>query len=412
MEFAAKKMADRKAKGKETVFKIRGRDKTSHEVSRYWGRRKDRPEDALPVPSTPPDVRYWTPSPAPLEASASLVSSPTHDSAGNGFAQGLFSQSFRRSSTMPPRLTSPGHLRDLELILLPSRAYYETCIQAANGRAAEHLAASDLKLRNFGKYGHEVRFNTQFGLEASARMALSQTLSIVPDILRDQNVGFIAILIELVQSYCHNGLLGCARELMESVVQQTVISCSATHPLILILRAMWQSFEIHCSLAEVLLRSGMDLLTMRIGSKHPYTDSAASAMVFVQMAVRDWYGGLKYSEKMYQSYKDRGVLSAKDAVSLANWHIRMVECHLQLGNYDEAARLIEELLGICGRYEEQGQDGQYLRHLYLWSLSALRYHTGLPGAVEAAEEALAIARREFGDDSINTMDVAYFLKSL
>ncbi len=90
----------------------------------------------------------------------------------------------------------------------------------------------------------------------------------------------------------------------------------------------------------------------------------------------------------------------------------MVECHLGLENDDEAVRLVEELRGICDRYAEQEQLRQILCHGYLASLTHLRFSIGLPGAMEAGEEALTVARTVYGDDDQETMCAAIQLADM
>ena len=90
----------------------------------------------------------------------------------------------------------------------------------------------------------------------------------------------------------------------------------------------------------------------------------------------------------------------------------MVECHLNLKNDDEAVRLVEELRGICDRYAEQEQLRQILYCGYLTSLTYLRFSIGLPGAMEAGQEALTVARMVFGDDASETMWVAVYLADI
>ncbi len=158
---------------------------------------------------------------------------------------------------------------------------------------------------DFERFGNTIIHNTQLGFKASAQIGLRRTLSIVPDILRDQSVPFIAELIGLVWDLWIHDLSEYACEFIGAVVHNTIINYSDTHPLVLVLNAMWRSSQLNGSLAEVLLRSGVDLLSMRIGCENPSTSSAIRNMVYFQRIEGDFYSALKYSKKMYIWCKDQ-----------------------------------------------------------------------------------------------------------
>ncbi|KIW97505.1 uncharacterized protein Z519_01089 [Cladophialophora bantiana CBS 173.52] len=63
MVFAFQKLQGRH--GKDTVFKIRGRDRSHRAVGNYWKRRGVNPAQFADIPRTPPCVAYRTPSPCP-----------------------------------------------------------------------------------------------------------------------------------------------------------------------------------------------------------------------------------------------------------------------------------------------------------------------------------------------------------
>jgi hypothetical protein len=73
MIFAAQAQARRK--GRKTIFKSRGRERTGADVEHYWSRKKEKPTDFSPIPNTPDGLEYWTPAPTPGDTATSMTSS-------------------------------------------------------------------------------------------------------------------------------------------------------------------------------------------------------------------------------------------------------------------------------------------------------------------------------------------------
>jgi hypothetical protein len=71
MIFAAQEQARRK--GKKTIFKSRGRERSGADVEHYWSRKKEKPTDFSPIPNTPDGLEYWTPIPSPGDTTTSMV---------------------------------------------------------------------------------------------------------------------------------------------------------------------------------------------------------------------------------------------------------------------------------------------------------------------------------------------------
>lgn len=418
MVFAGQKMAGRAFQGKDTLFRIRGRDKTSCEVERYWKRRQVYPGDLLPVPSTPPDVRYWTPAPASPEASASLDITPTSPEgsapprsipiggSGNEYVQNIWPLSI----VLPP-LTSPGHLRDLESILRGTREYYEIYMQQVIGGTNVHLQRNFNSVRTFHSNGLTVAASTEFGFHASAQSALIRSLGALPDILRGQDLDFIICLMKLMSTFSTRKLVQCTRVFLCSVIKETIATCSASHPIVTILQAMWRSFDMILPFAEVLLQLGVDFLTMRLGATHLQTSSVICGLQDVRWNMEDYAGVLQYYEALHESYQHRSTPSEGNGFELMNCQLKMACCHLELGNHGEAARLSEDTLAFCGTYKMEAESSDGLRFYCLRLQGRLRRRLGLPGAVEALEEALAIRRRWYEVDDALAMDVAQELKS-
>jgi hypothetical protein len=189
MVFAGQKIAARTSEGKDTMFRIRGQDKTSNEVERYWKRRKIQAENLMPIPSTPPEVRYWTPTPVSRDQSASpdsdyaysetriSVHIPPACTGSQGSLRAVFGKTVWPRSIVLPPLTSPNQLRDLELILYSTREYYGMCTKTAIDETELHLQRRNTHI--FLRDNLTVVASTESGFEASAQLALTRSLHAV-----------------------------------------------------------------------------------------------------------------------------------------------------------------------------------------------------------------------------------------
>jgi hypothetical protein len=101
MIFAAQKQARRK--GKKTIFKSRGRERSGADVEHYWSRKKEKPTDFSPIPNTPDGLEYWTPAPTPGDTVTS-VTSPQDVLISDDINVEFFRQEHLPSNTEPPKI--------------------------------------------------------------------------------------------------------------------------------------------------------------------------------------------------------------------------------------------------------------------------------------------------------------------
>src|ERR1700754_3000703 len=66
MVFALQKLRQRTSK--DTVFNIRGQERTRRDIEKYWKRKRLTSTRLSPVPATPEGLSYHTPTPVPDEA--------------------------------------------------------------------------------------------------------------------------------------------------------------------------------------------------------------------------------------------------------------------------------------------------------------------------------------------------------
>ncbi|KAF7513439.1 hypothetical protein GJ744_008733 [Endocarpon pusillum] len=157
MVFAGQKLAARKLQGKETVFKIRGQVKPSHEVERYWKRRQVRPRRLSPVPSTPPDVRYFTPapsSPGPLPSlDASLAPTKALASPHTSYGKPTLVSPTNRNHNLHTAESNFGHDDDLPYQgVLNHLAYPTSTVQEFAGHLIDPTKSPAMLDEWFGIY--------------------------------------------------------------------------------------------------------------------------------------------------------------------------------------------------------------------------------------------------------------------
>jgi len=418
MVFAGQRLAGRRLERKDTLFRIRGTEKTSSEVQRYWRRRQINPEELSPIPTTPPDVEYWTPAPALPEAShlqdtipafdeapASLHQTPFHPS-GDGIAQKMW----LRLIVLPP-LTSPGHLRDLELVLRGARDYYQICMQhAVENRTTSQQSRNMGSLVAFYRHGIAALSSLEHGLPASAQSALTRALGALPDILRDQDPRFITFLAGFMGRMGQKERMECAQVLLSIVVRESRAICSAAHPIVMILQGILRSLRMMLPFVEVLMQVGVDILTKSMGAEDPWTYDAVCGLQSLRWQSGDFAGVLQHYETMSKSFRHRTTQSEDHMDHLMNARWMVASCHLQLGNHGEAAKLIEDGLAICATHEMNTRSRIHFSVFFLRLQSSLRRILGSLGAAEALQEVLVIGRGcyEVGDTIL--MDTAAQLK--
>jgi hypothetical protein len=419
MVFAAQRMAGRRLERKDTFFRIRGRDKTSGEVQRYWRRRQINPEDLSPIPTTPPDVRYWTPAPEPPEASPLRDANPTFDAppaplhqtplypSGNGIAQNIWQR-----PTVFPRLSSPGHLRDLESVLRGAGDYYEMCMPHAVDRTTSQQSRNMESLVAFYRDGIAALSSLEHELPASAQSALTRALGALPDILRDRDPRFITFLVGFMGRMGQKERIQYAQVLLQSVVREAIAICSTSHPIIMILQAILRSLHMMQPFVEVLMQLGVDTLTKSMGAEDPWTYDAVCGLQSIRWQLGDFAGVLRHCEMMYKSNRHRSTQSEDHMDKLMHVRWMMASCHLKLGNHGEAAKLIEDGLAICATHEMNTRSRIHFSVFFLRLYTDLRRVLGLPGAVEALQNALVIGQEHFGVDDAIVMDTADRLKGL
>ncbi|ERF69309.1 hypothetical protein EPUS_04014 [Endocarpon pusillum Z07020] len=416
MVFAGQKLATRKLQGKETIFTIRGRVKPSHEVERYWKRRQVQPGRLSPVPSTPPDVRYSTPAPsspgplpfldaslAPTKALASphtrAVCDPSNHCTENRSGQ----TNWVRPILLPP-LTSPGSLRDLELILRSTREHYEMCMDQDYSNV-QHLIS-------FENDSQTIIASTIYGYEASAQAALIRVQNTLSEILRNRDKNLLSTVMSSLTGFVARNLAQPIREFIGSLCRATVTTCSASHPFFVILQAMSRSLEMIIPFAEVMLHLGLDFLTVRMGAMGLETIYASSVLNNICSNKGDYTGALRQAERMYESYRNQSSMRKADNFWFMDSQIMVASLHAELGNYEEAARLVEEGLTFCETLTLGARDRDRVRLRFLCLQGNLRHFLGLSGAFEALEEALTIRLRWFAADDGVAMYIAQELQKM
>jgi hypothetical protein len=420
MVFAGQRMAGRGLERKDTHFRIRGRDRTSSEVKRYWRRRQINPEEFSPISTTPPDVRYWTPPPRLLETSllqdripildevpASLHQTSFHPFC-DGIAQNIWQQPIVLSS-----LTSPGHLRDLESLLHGARDHYEMCIQHAVGsRTTSQQSPNTGDVDAFHRDVLAAASHINYGFPASAQTALGRALAALPGIVRDPDPRSISFLACIIPLRGRKKQIQIAQVLLRSIARESIAICSASHPIVTILQAILRSVHMMQPFVEVLMQLGVETLTRSMGTEDPWTYETLDGLQDVRWQSGDFASVLRHYETMSKSSKLRTTQSEDHKDRAMHMQLMMAYCHLELRNHGEAAKLIEDGLAICATHELNTRSRIFFNVLFLRLQADLARVLGLPGAMEALQEALVIGREIYGVGDPTMMNTADQLERL
>ena len=441
MVFAIQKLRERH--GEDTIFSVRGQTRTRGEIERYWKRRRLNPAAFSPIASTPDGLEYHAPGP-----------SLTQDCDGHQVPETwsddfeLFHGTFWGTD---PFREAAEHL----LLTPPSRTlrifHASTSLQIheeALRSAVVYLRTSTDFTRldsNFESLKQVVRDINQFRATAynalsamiyntsqySVKAAQLDTLLLLSKVLRHERPILMAEVLDVVTecllveqqagivtgkgvtvSGSHSEVSQIPTKLFSREIMDIIAKAHyESHPLVCVLRAVCQVGGCKTALPQELMRVGIDIMVDNVGYEHPETQIMSRAASDIFQHSENWHAALKYAERQYSKdlAKARICMTSEILKGLLGSIEQVIQCHIELKNFEEAQKLVEEGLQNCCYLEAQQRDDW--RSIFLLQQGVMKWRCGqLAAAEEDLTQALTLRLPLFGAGEACVVQIAAWLK--
>ncbi|KAJ9612531.1 hypothetical protein H2200_004128 [Cladophialophora chaetospira] len=250
---------------------------------------------------------------------------------------------------------------------------------------------------------------------ASVDAAWSDTLSVLARIALSDRPYLLTLLLDLVVTIArkaretnNDAIHILNRELIDEVARLRV----GTHPVVLTLQAIIRSSGIMNELSERLLLAGKDILAQSIGNEHFETREMLLAASRASEKCGHLHAALDSAKDAYRIDLSRHKATATDQnlEIMLDCQIRLVQCHVKLGNLVKAQELVENGLASCCHFiTESGRDNN--RSRLCFEQGIVKWMSGqLTAAEQSFAEALALSLPIHGAGDYFIMHVAEWLE--
>jgi hypothetical protein len=446
----------RKDIDRDSVFQIRGRPVTLGDALHYFSRKgiKDPTSllDASPEPvSSPSDADSQSLTDLPLllpvrtesdlsidDAEGSMTRSVSKDDpftsaldpAGSSteFAQrhllGLLAMLQRTGqyasvpvkmlaidSGIPQELSTPTEYRYMEAMLTQTRYHFSNIFAARklSVNSSTWSTTSDDAMSDrfyFEMYhGYSSLWN---GENEVAFEKFDQAFSLIQDLLRDQHVGFLIYIYDLIIRYEASGQQVLLLRLLQYLAEMARTVFSENHPVRLIAMWMMEASNIRSVLAEFILRRILEFFQDSIGYFHQETMALLQTYAWALMN-RERYAE---SAVRFKQLSDAFETTAGEASYEACFAIRaMSEAYFHQGGYGQSLETVQEALRRSASLPRDQEREIYLRCLR--QIAEIAKRLGRDEEADALmQKCVDCCKGHFGDDHPFTTRALMHQKSL
>lgn len=431
----------RKDIDKDSVFQIRGRPVTLGDALHYFSRKgiKD-PQSLLDAPpessSSPSEVDCQTPrdlsgqmpihaepdslmggadpvskssSTPTLSMRTSTTPQPTADFAQR---QVVALQAWLRTARMgvevpvkllpinlsiPRELTAPAEYRYMECILTQTRNHFSNIFAtrklSINGSQWSATSEDGMSDRfYFGMYhGYSSLWN---GDNDIAFNRFNQAFDLIEDLLRDQHVGFLIYVYDLVIRYEISGQHVLLHRLLQYLADMAKTVFSENHPIRLIAIWMMEATNIRSLLSEFILRRILDFFQDSIGYFHKETIALLQTFAWALMN-REQYDEaairFKQLSDAFETTDGKGSYEACYALRA------MAEAYFYKGSFGTSLEIVQEALHRSSTLPREQEREIYARCLR--QIAEIAKKLGKDDESEAAmQKCVDCCKESFGAD--------------
>ena len=413
----------RKRQDKDTLFTIRGRVVRRQDVEHYWRRKRLKPADLPPVPTTPDGVSYRTPSPFRTSTSPAIetehVAPDELDLSRLTQEQMQSFQGMTQELLLTPRpgslrhLSSPEPMRVQDGALHYAKIYFLSCIEVAND-TTDYSRSREVGATFFSS-AYSALAAIQRGLsQAIIDVALSKMFDFVPHITRNKYPSVLATLLAIIARYQYSARGSSSSTLvmiLQALVNRIIHRYHPEDPLVFILRAVIRPTSDTTELLHRLLLVGKDMLALGGGQMHLERAFIFQRLCEIQYEVKGT-SALGYARELYQIESTRHVTLANDETlfCLLAAQNALASNHYRSGDLEQAFRLIESGLRRCQSLKDR-EDQDFFRAEFLQIQGQVNADRGeLSAAVESLSQALTFYLKIFGAADSYTIHTAWWLE--
>ena len=446
----------RKDIDRDSVFQIRGRPVTLGDALHYFSRKgiKDPTSllDASPdLSCSASDADSHSPTDLPLLMPVRTASDPAIDEAESSISLPLSNNVFSPSASslngystefaqtrllgllallrasgqdakvpvktlglepgIPPELSTPNEYSYMEAMLTQTRDHFSNIFAARklSVNSSTWSTTSDDAMSDrfyFEMYhGYSSLWN---GENEVAFEKFDQAFGLIQDLLKDQHVGFLIYIYDLVIRYEASGQQVLLIRLLQYLADMARTLYSENHPVRLIAMWMMEASNVRSVLAEFILRRTLEFFQDSIGYFHQETMAILQTLAWALMN-RERYA--ESAVRFRQLSEGFETIAGKTSYEACFAVRAMAEAYFHQGAYSQSLETVQEALQRAATLPRDQEREIYLRCLR--QIAEIAKRVGQDDEAEALmQKCVECCKEHFGDDHLFTMRALMHQKSL
>jgi hypothetical protein len=363
MRAVARIARGRKASGKRSVFRIRGRQIDLQEIVLYFRRRGvDIWQVNMSRASSPTPSAISCHTPAPTVGTGAATEIPCSDASGSMSQPGSAhprsqlqiddrladeDQPLHQAPLIErpgssgefceinPTMPSPEMFRPIEFVLFLVRDYCQSPLNASQTDSYKHKAANGIPFRTLIRCGSSAACRGDWRL---ASKLLNQAFSMVRALLADCPL-FMLDILELISHRVFSAAELILAFTLRYISQMSSITLGELHPITLLTTTLWKNLGLRADVSVLGLRKSLEIIKSRTAK--PTWEMLDTMYCLCEVL---YYHG-HYAEardqfaEMVKTDRDfGGACSWELCISL----IFQARCHWRVGEYEDARRISSE----------------------------------------------------------------------
>lgn len=349
------------------------------------------PVDSPPRSPTPSDIECYTPSNSPKNSTvigSSEAVQARRSPSSLPCQSNLNAASWIWQPHTLPTLSSPGHLRSMELIISATRDFYSITLHLGKDQFDIVQQPDAWNVRRFYYLASSVSSLLATRQWEMVQDIYSKMLDQVRPLLRDWNPGLLVCIIQICCRFWQDGQALALRPLLGLLGAMAAKMYSPSHSIHLLCRALLQSLDLLPDLVAVGIREAVEILNNQLGPDHPQTLVARRGLQTALMNKFDYAGAFTC---LYAIAEIEARVHREDNYRRLDTSFRIIYAHLAMKNLPEVSLKLEQITGLIEIFEE-GETKRGARLCYLVMKGVLLRLQGDSRAMFVLREALEFAK--------------------
>ena len=314
-------------------------------------------------------------------------------------------------SGIPRELSTPTEYRYMEAILIQTRLHFSNIFAARklSVNSSTWSTTSDDAMSDrfyFEMYhGYSSLWN---GESEVAFEKFDQAFSLIHDLLKDQHVGFLIYIYDLVIRYEASGQQVLLLKLLQYLADAARTVYSETHPVRLIATWMMEASNIRSALAEFILRRTLEFFQDSIGYFHQETMALLQTFAWALMNRERYAESAVRFKQLSEAFE---TIAGKTSYEACFALRAMSEAYFHQGTYSRSLETVQEALRRSVSLPRDQEREMYLRCLRQIAEIAKRLSRD-DEADALMQKCVDCCKEHFGDDHPFTTRALMHQKSL